>query len=131
VLGYLLSQHLSQQLTSKPECIIPVPLHPKRLRQRGYNQALELARPIARGLKIKLETQLCQRIRNTLPQTELSLRSRQANLRNAFQITPTVPYQHIAIVDDVVTTGHTVYELARIFKRAGVAQIEIWAVARA
>ncbi|MCW9024823.1 MAG: ComF family protein [Gammaproteobacteria bacterium] len=131
LLGNLLTQHLLPQLTSKPECIIPVPLHPQRLRQRGYNQALELARPAAQALNIKLDTQLCQRIKNTQPQTELSLRSRHANLRNAFQIAATVPYQHIAIIDDIVTTGHTVHELARMFKRAGVAQIEIWAIARA
>lgn len=113
-----------------PQCLIAVPLHPKRLRERGYNQALEIARPLAKSLAIKLENNLCQRVKHTPPQTDLKLKDRRVNLRHAFHINTIKHYRHIAIIDDVITTGQTVQELARVFRLAGVETIEVWAVAR-
>ncbi len=114
-----------------PECIVPVPLHPARLRERGYNQALELARPLARSLGIRLEKNLVQRVRQTRPQTELKLASRAANLHQAFRLKRPPNYRHIALVDDVITSGHTVNALACEFLREGVEKVEVWAIARA
>lgn len=131
LLGSLLAQHLQKTLRVIPECIVPVPLHSSRLRERGYNQALELARPIARTLGIKLERNLAQRIRQTQAQTDLKFNSRAANLHRAFQIRRPPSYTHIAIVDDVITSGHTVEALAQEFRKVGVEKIEIWAIARA
>lgn len=131
LLGGLLAQHLQTNLRTYPECIVPVPLHPRRLRERGYNQALELARPLARSLGIGLEKNLVQRVRQTRPQTELKLASRATNLRQAFQLKRSPNYRHIALVDDVITSGHTANALAQEFHRRGIEKIEIWAIARA
>jgi len=130
LLGHLLLEKIKQQNTPLPECIIPVPLHSKRLRQRGFNQALEIARPIARILSLPLEPFYCQRIIATSPQMQQNRQARQNNIKNAFKINQPVSYQHIAIVDDVMTTGSTVNELARKFRQCGVEQIQIWSVAR-
>ncbi len=130
LLGGLLAQHLQKKAAARPDCIVPVPLHPSRLRERGYNQALELARPVARSLGIKLEKNLVQRVRQTRPQTDLKLASRAANLRHAFRISQTPGYQHIAIVDDVITSGHTANALAQTFRKVGVEKVTIWAIAR-
>lgn len=135
VLGHLLLNHIKKVHSPntahpKPQCLVPVPLHPVRLRERGYNQALEIARPLAKSLNIKLEKNICQRIKPTAPQTDLKLKDRKANLRHAFHINTIRHYRHIAIIDDVITTGHTVQELARSFQQAGIETIEIWAIAR-
>jgi len=113
-----------------PECIIPVPLHKHRLHERGFNQALELARLIARQLKVPLNYSLCRREKATPFQSGLSARQRKQNLRNAFNVIQTPAYNHVAIFDDVVTTGSTVNELARQLKEEGVEIIEVWAIAR-
>ncbi len=131
LLGSLLARHLQENLRQYPECIVPVPLHPSRLRERGYNQALELARPLAQALGIRLEKTLAQRVRHTRPQTELKLTSRAANLRQAFRVHRSPCYRHVAIVDDVITSGHTANALACEFRRQGVEKVEIWAIARA
>lgn len=131
LLGSLLAQHLQKNLRQYPECIVPVPLHPSRLRERGYNQALELARPLSRSLGIPLEKNLVQRVRQTRPQTELKLASRASNLRQAFQLKQAPNYRHIAIVDDVITSGYTVNALAQVFYQQGVEKLEVWAIARA
>jgi len=113
-----------------PGCIIPVPLHEQRLRERGFNQALELARLIARQLEIPLYHSLCVRNKATPFQSGLSAKQRKQNLKNAFHIIKTPPHTHVAIFDDVVTTGSTVNELARQLKKEGVEIIEVWAIAR-
>ena len=113
-----------------PECIIPVPLHSKRLHDRGFNQALELARIVAHQLNIPLDHSLCQRNKETPFQSGLSAKQRKLNLKNAFLLTKPHQYKHVAIFDDVVTTGTTVNELAKILKMSGVETIEIWAIAR-
>ena len=114
-----------------PEVIVPVPLHPARLRQRGYNQALELARPVARHLGIPLAPELCERVRATPAQTDLPAARRGANVRGAFRARDCAGIERAAIVDDVLTTGHTVAELTRVLRRAGVRHVEVWGCARA
>jgi ComF family protein len=130
LLGELLLASLATTAYPLPECLIPVPLHPIRLRERGYNQALELARPLSQRLHLPLEPHVVQRQRHTLPQSELSGSARRRNLRHAFRLDAPLPYQHVALIDDVVTTGSTLNELARVLRQSGVKSIQIWAVAR-
>ena len=113
-----------------PECIIPMPLHKQRLRERGFNQALEVSRIIAKSLEIKLDYTLCLRHKSTPFQSGLSAKQRKLNLKDAFTVTKSHQYKHVAIFDDVVTTGTTVNELARQLRLSGVTTIEVWAIAR-
>lgn len=135
VLGELLAWRLIQQrqITSEswPACIIPVPLHTRRYRERGYNQVVELGRHLQRRLNIPLRTDLVTRIRHTPEQAGLSRRERRKNLRRAFSTTTTDLPAHVAVLDDVITTGTTVNELAHTLAKAGVARIEVWGLARA
>jgi ComF family protein len=108
-----------------------VPLHRTRLRERGYNQAALLAARLGTRLAIPVAQRLCTRRRATQPQSLLSPTARRLNLRNAFDIHGTPASTHVAIVDDIMTTGHTVGELARALKQAGVERVEVWVVARA
>ncbi|HET9836138.1 MAG TPA: ComF family protein [Rhodanobacteraceae bacterium] len=115
-----------------PQAIVPVPLHRSRLRTRGYNQALEIANPLAKALGIPLLRDALQRTRATDAQTELSALQRRRNVRGAFAAsfgdeTP----QHVAVLDDVFTTGATLAECTRVLKRAGVDRVDVWALARA
>jgi ComF family protein len=112
-----------------PALILPMPLHSKRLQERGFNQAVEIARPMSKHLGLPLELRACQRIKNTAAQTSLSGSERRQNVKNAFLVTKKLP-SHVAIVDDVVTTGQTITELSRTLKRAGVTKIDIWCCAR-
>ena len=129
LLGDLMGQRL--MINPRPEVLIPVPLHYERLRQRGYNQSLELAKRITKSTGIPLDYQACKRIKNTLPQTTLSGQQRQTNIKGAFQVLPRAEYwQHIVIIDDVMTTGNTVRELATVFKEAGVPRVDVWCCAR-
>lgn len=130
LLGELLAARLAP-LPERPQLIVPVPLHPKRYTERGFNQALELARPLSRHLGIPLDAHHCRRIRATPPQSQLTALQRRRNLRGAFQIEGDISAQHVAILDDIVTTGATVGELARALKRAGVKKVEVWCCARA
>ena len=115
-----------------PELILPVPLHRQRLRERGYNQALELARPLSRALSVPLRHDVLTRSRPSAPQTELDARARRRNVRKAFTLKPMAALPtHVVIVDDVMTTGATLAECTRILKRAGVARVDVWALARA
>ncbi len=115
-----------------PALLLPVPLHVGRLRQRGYNQALELARPLARAFKIPLHAEVLLRTRATGAQTELEARERRRNVRGAFAVCRQVPLpSHVAILDDVMTTGATLAECTRVLKRAGVRRVDVWALARA
>lgn len=114
-----------------PEVLLPVPLHPARLRERGFNQALELTRPLARRLDRPLLIDAVRRIRATPPQTGIDRRARRRNIRNAFALTRSLPWRHVAIVDDVMTTGSTVAELARLLRRNGVDRVQVWVAARA
>jgi ComF family protein len=115
-----------------PQALIPVPLHGDRLRERGYNQALELARPLARALGIALRHDVLVRSRATSAQSNLDADARHRNLRAAFAfVAEAKPPAHVALFDDVMTTGTTLRECARTLVRAGVARVDVWAVARA
>lgn len=133
LLGQLMTAKLERHYCSnpKPEVIFPVPLHNDRLRERGYNQALELARPIASVLKIKIEKHSSKRIKNTSAQTLLSAQERQHNVKNAFITKEIFSYKHIAVIDDVITTGNTVAEFCTVLQRAGAGKIDVWCCARA
>lgn len=115
----------------RPHLLIPVPLHESRLRQRGYNQAVELARPLARRLGVPLDLTGCTRGRATAAQMELDAKHRALNVRGAFSCTLQLRQKRVAIIDDVVTTGNTVNEFARVLKKAGAARVEVWSLARA
>jgi ComF family protein len=129
LLGQLLAEAVEQS-DSRPQLIIPVPLHPQRLRERGYNQALEIARPAARRCAIPIALDHVERTRATGTQTRLKYKERHKNMRGVFEVIRDVP-QHVAIVDDVVTSGATVSALAKALKQAGATRVDIWAVARA
>ncbi|MGI9213825.1 MAG: ComF family protein [Methylococcaceae bacterium] len=128
-LGLLLAERVSQQ-PEHPEVIVPVPLHPRRYWERGFNQSAEIATELSRHLGIPMDVHLATRIRHTPAQAGLSAKDRKLNLRKAFRIRTHRLPAHIAIVDDVVTTGTTVNELAAALRKAGVRQIAVWAVAR-
>ena len=130
LLGSLMAEHLAQS-QHDIDCIVPVPLHPKRLRERGFNQALELARPIARQLNLDIDTLHCQRLRHTDGQADLSLIKRRANVHNAFSVCNMINWGHVAIIDDVMTSGQTVNTLAKALKRAGVSKVSVWSCCRA
>ncbi len=127
LLGDFLQRRLSCGL---PELIIPVPLHASRVRKRGFNQALELARPLGRRFGCPVDSRIVVRNRPTRPQMELDGRARRKNIRGAFGLTAPLPARHVAIVDDVVTTGSTVNELAAVLRRGGAGRVDVWAVAR-
>ncbi len=117
-----------------PDAFIPVPLHTNRLRRRGFNQSIELATHLARLCKRPLLRDATVRTRATPSQTGMSARQRRTNLRRAFSIQPTgYPSEnlsHLAIVDDVMTTGSTANELARTLLDGGASQIDVWVAAR-
>jgi ComF family protein len=131
VLATLLAHHLRAVAGPFPELLIPVPLHVERHRERGFNQAQELAGPLSRALGIPIDDRLCCRVRPTHDQTELNARERRKNLRKAFAVTRAADLRHVALVDDVLTTGSTASELARTLRRAGVRVVDVWTVARA
>ncbi|HET8942469.1 MAG TPA: ComF family protein [Rudaea sp.] len=117
---------------SLPQVLIPVPLHNTRLRERGYNQALELARPLAREFGIALSHNALMRIRSTPAQSNLDAQTRRRNLRGAFALAEAADLPpHVAVIDDVMTTGSTLRECSRTLRRAGVARVDVWALARA
>lgn len=125
-----MADRLSTREEPFPEVIVPVPLHPKRLRTRGYNQSLEVARPIARRFGLSIKPFWCQRSRATNAQLTLSFEDRQENVRGAFVASSAVAGKRIAVLDDVITTGATATEMANALLEAGAKQIEIWALAR-
>lgn len=131
LLGSMLADAIDNKNIKLPDCILPVPLYKKRLRQRGFNQSTELARPIARKFNIPLDVQSVKRARETQTQVGLDRRQRRKNIRAAFEIVEPLCAQHIAVVDDVVTTTSTVNELACTLKRAGVKRVDVWSIARA
>lgn len=132
----LLARWLGRQLatrcgTLQPDAVLPLPLHPVRLAERGFNQALEIARPVATALAAPLRANLCQRTRATPAQADLPLSERAANVRNAFSCEERLDGQHIVVVDDVMTTGATLHECAKVLKRQGAREVSALIVARA
>ena len=117
-----------------PSLILPVPLAASRWRERGYNQAWELARRVARRLGVDAEPTLLLRLRETAHQLALPLADRAGNVRGAFAVEPRrrgeLRDRHVAIVDDVMTTGSTAAEIAAVVRQAGAATVEVWVLAR-
>lgn len=130
--GRLMAERLRD--TANPaefDLILPVPLHPTRLRQRSYNQSLLLARVLSRELKRPLETRRLRRSRPTPPQQGLSATLRQANLRQAFALSAPLQGQHILLIDDVVTTTATARECSRVLLEGGATAVTLAVLARA
>jgi ComF family protein len=123
-----------RRAAARPDLVLPVPLAPSRLRERGYNQAWELARRVARRLAVAADPHLLLRIRATAHQLALPPAARAGNVRGAFAVEPCrraeIVGRRIAVVDDVMTTGSTANELAQLLKQAGAGAVEIWVVAR-
>lgn len=122
---------LSQRInTNKTDLIVPMPMHDKRLQERGFNQAMEIARIIAKNTGIKLDYTACQRTKLTAPQASLPLKDRIKNIRGVFDCTQSLQGLNIAVVDDVMTSGASLNELAKTLKQAGAAHVECWVIAR-
>ena len=128
--GDLLAKTAVRKL-DKPDCLLPVPLYKKRLKQRGFNQAIEISRSLEKAWDIPIDNNLVKRKCETQSQTGLDAKQRRRNMKGAFEVVGTVKYKHVAIIDDVVTTGSTVNELARILKISGVKKVSVYSVARA
>lgn len=130
-----LSQFWVQKMLLNPPkispntCLIPVPIHKKRLYLRGFNQAAVLAYRLGKTMNIECSTQHIQKIKNTAPQAELEAKARQKNLRGSFKLAP-IHYQHVILVDDLITTGSTANELADQLKKQGVQQVDLWCIAK-
>jgi len=133
VLGELLASRVAAfGLDGAIDCVLPVPLHPQRHAERGFNQSAEIARFTARALALPLEARLAVRRSQTRPQVGLPPVERRSNVRGAFATAAaSIRSCRIAIVDDVITTGSTVAELARVLCEAGAAAVDVWCVARA
>lgn len=131
VLASLLIKHLSQDKQFiKPDLLLPVPLHAKRIQERGFNQALEIAKPLAKALNIPLKHHFLYKKIFTLPQVGQSFAARKKNLKNSFALRGKLVGQHLGLVDDVMTTGSTVNEIAKLLKAQGAARVTVFAVAR-
>ncbi|MGB4812061.1 MAG: ComF family protein [Methylophilaceae bacterium] len=123
----LISAHHAMQ---NLDLIIPMPLHPKRLKERGFNQSLEIAKLLAKQQNIPIDYHCCARTKYTAPQASLPLKERVKNIKGAFACHIDLTGKRIAIIDDVMTTGASLNELAKTLKKAGAAHVECWVVAR-
>jgi ComF family protein len=136
VLGVLLAQVARERGAELPKLLVPVPLHAARFRERGFNQATAIARYAGRMLEIPVVRHAVRRVRDTPSQTALDVNARRHNVRGAFGVVRRhsqrlIEAGHVAIVDDVMTTGSTLQELRAVLLGAGVRQVDLWAVARA
>lgn len=137
--GHLLAELLTQFLQhrfdedlNRPDALVPVPLASRRLRQRGFNQAAMLARWLGTRLDLPCDERLLLRVQDTSAQQDLTADARKKNLRNAFALVPDAPIKgrHLALVDDVLTTGATAQALARLLMDAGAARVDVYCLAR-
>ena len=124
--------HIAKKVKHQPlpDMLIPVPLHPKRLRQRGYNQSLLLAKVIAKHLAIPVSYNKLIRIKNSVAQASLTPAKRKQNVKHAFKLQDDRLPRHVALIDDVLTTGYTAHAAASALRKAGIARIELWTIAR-
>ncbi len=132
LLADFLADALTSRIIARADCLVAMPLHPARLRERGFNQSLLLARRVASRLCIPLLPDVCARTRDTPPQSALPWKERDKNMRRAFacKASPVLAGKHVAIVDDVMTSGASLGELARALKQAGAREVSAWVVAR-
>jgi ComF family protein len=132
VLANAFAKKLAQRIEKNnlPDFIIPMPLHPARLKERGFNQSLLLAEKVSRELNMKLLPHACQRLRDTPSQSSLKWKERDKNVNGAFSCNVDLTEKRIALVDDVMTTGASLNALAKVIKKAGATHIETWIIAR-
>ncbi len=128
ILALEIEKHYKNQ--EMPSLIVPIPLHSQRLRQRGFNQAVEIAKPIAKKFNLPLIYDHFRRDKNTQAQSLLSAYARRANMAGAFKIDRSIAADHVAIVDDVMTTGQTVRVFSRLLQQSGIKKIDVWCCAR-
>src|SRR5262249_41419597 len=129
ILGSLLADR-ARPLASLGLVLVPVPLAFERLAERGFNQSLQIARAIARTLRVPLHSDTLTRVRHAPPEASLPLDARRRNIRGAFVVRYNVRGLRIAVVDDVMTTGSTLEEIARVLKRVGAEHVINLVVAR-
>ena len=129
-LAPLMGDLLIDKIRERIDLVVAVPLSRERLRERGYNQAVEIARHVAKERRVPLELTIMTRERNTQAQADLPWSERARNVRGAFRCERSLDGAAIAVVDDVMTTGATLDELAATLKRAGAARVVNWVVAR-
>ena len=130
VVAQLMAQRLEQQKIVRPDVLVPVPLHRQRLSQRGYNQAYEIARKLAQRFCLRIDARCVQKIEQRPPQTALAAKCRLRNASGAYRLRGRLCARHAAIVDDVMTTGATANEIARLLRAGGVDTVAVWVVAR-
>ena len=133
ILGELLKSRILELTPDSvmPDAILPMPLHKKRIVKRGFNQSIEISRAIVRNKPLPVLLNAVKRSKETMEQAKLSKKDRQKNIRGCFEIFSAPIYSHIVIIDDVVTTGATVNELAKTLKNVGVKRVGVWSIARA
>lgn len=131
-LAHIFAEKLSQRIDKHtlPDYVIPMPLHPSKLRERGFNQSLLLAAELAQRHHLELLTHACQRVRDTPPQSALPWKERNKNMRDAFRCDVDLSGKRVALVDDVLTTGASLNALAKAVRKQGASRIEAWVVAR-
>lgn len=132
VLAPWLAERLLVRLSGMPlpQAALPMPLSRARLRERGFNQSLEIAKPLCRELGVRLLPHACGRNRDTESQTTLPWKERAKNVRGAFNCNENFAGQHVAVIDDVMTSGASVNELAKTLKKSGATRVSAWLIAR-
>lgn len=135
VFADLMSRQAGKLLQSNglPDVIVPIPLHNTRIAKRGFNQSLEIVRRLAKENSIVVDLDFVNRVKKTVAQTNLNKEQRKKNITGSFELFAgsSAQYKHVVIVDDVVTTGVTVNELAKVIKNSGVKTVGVWSLARA
>jgi ComF family protein len=135
-LGDTFGEFLAEKIDSNKidisdiDLIIPMPMHPQRLKERGFNQALEIAKVLTKNCKEKLDYKSVERQTLTPPQASLPLKERVKNIKGAFKVNINLAGKRITIVDDVMTTGASLNELAKTLKKSGASHVECWVIAR-
>ena len=131
-LAHAFAKKLVQRIdkANLPDYVIAMPLHPAKLRERGFNQSQLIAAVLARKLKIRLLTGACQRVRDTPPQSSLKWKERRKNVRNAFRCDIDLSGKRMALVDDVLTTGASLNALAKAVSARGATDLAAWVIAR-
>ena len=122
---------VASEVTVRADLVIPLPLAPKRLAERGFNQSALLGERLSKKLGIRFELRGMLRVRETPPQTGLNREARMKNVRGAFDCARRLDGQCVALVDDVMTTGATLSEAAKALKKAGATHVSAWVIARA
>ena len=130
VLGTLLADHIKRHQRTLPELLIAVPLHKKRMQQRGFNHAVEIARTVSAKLNLRTDYRCIEKSKTTPLQTTLNFHQRRNNLKGAFRLRSPIYAKSVALLDDVMTTGATVSEIASLLKKKGVRRVEVWVLAR-